>query len=221
MSDTQLKLREPEQVNWDSYNTSGSNYQAPPDAVGVDGKPIVYEGVVQGFSEKENQFAVDAEGNSYLNLQLDPIVIAGPVAEGYTIRFTEASVKPFEKNGKPIAGNPNKLANVLRSAGAQARPQTNDQYKASVKQLVDTKRKIRFTVDWEARNKETGEKISGYTNFPPDPANPGKRLAVLKKGQPYTVTLKDGSTEDRIVQANVLFANAKVKWFQDPNRGGK
>lgn len=221
MDNTQLNLREPEQVNWENYNTSGSNYQAPPDVLDEGGRTITFYGVVEGAEERANQYAVDAEGNGYLNFLLDPVRITSDLGSGYVIRFTEASVKPFEKAGKPIAGNPNKLANFLRAAGTQAKPQTNDQYRASVKQVIDQKRKFGFTLDWVARGRETGEKISGYTNFPLDPAT-GKRKAILKKGDIYTVSNRAGEIiETKTVEAEVLFANATLKYFQDPNRGTK
>ena len=63
---------------------------------------------------------------------LDPIRITDATYAGKEIRFTRASVKPFKRNGEPMKGNPSKLGNFLRSAGLQAKPQTNSEWRAAV-----------------------------------------------------------------------------------------
>jgi hypothetical protein len=216
MSDTaQTNLREPNQTDWDNYNSGGSNYMPPPPAQDAAGKPIVYQGQIASMKEQPNKFAVDAEGNSYLNFSFDPIkLVNSGQYNGYELRFTEASVKPFEKDGKPVKGNPSKLANLLRSAGLQVKPQTNADWRRAVEGAKA--RPISFTVDWSAYNKDTGEQIKGYLSFPEDPERPGMRKSILKKGDVITERDAKGNvTGVRKVESEVLFANARVRYFVD------
>lgn len=214
MSDTaQMNLREPEQVDWDNYN-SGSKFAPPPPALDANGKPIVYYGVVGEAKE-------DEPDRGFLSFLLDPIKIvrSGNGADGYSIRFTRASVRPFTKKDAsgeevPVKGNPNKLANFLRAVGLQVKPQTNSDYRAAVK--AASGRTFPFTIDWEAYNKDTGERVKGYLSFPEDPERPGQRKAILKAGD--VVTERDNKgviTGTRTVQSEVLFANARLRYFQD------
>lgn len=211
---SQTNLREPNQTDWDNYN-SGSKYIAPPPALGADGRPITYYGIAEKAEEKANQYAVDSEGNAYLNFQLDPVkIVRSGGHDGYVLRFTEASVKPFEKGGAPIKGNPNKLANFLRAAGLQARPQTNNEYRASVRAAIG--KPFGFTIDWVAKNKETGEEVKGYSNFPDDPERPGMKKSILKAGDVVTERDAKGNvTGTRTITSEVLFANARLRFFQD------
>lgn len=215
MSDIgQMNLKEPEPVNWEEYN-SGSRFQAPPPALGPDGKPITYYGVVADAKE-------DTPDEGYLNYILDPIkIVQAGTDNGYTLRFTRASVKPFTKkgpDGEPIAikGNPNKLANLLRAAGLAVKPQTNADYRAAVKAVVAAKKPVMFTIDWEAYNKDTGERVKGYLAFPDDPQRPGQKKAVLKAGDVINeVDSKGNIIGTKTVTSEVLFANARLRYFQD------
>jgi hypothetical protein len=210
---SQTNLREPQQTDWDNY--SGSKWAPPPPAKDASGKAIVYYGRIQSLEERPNQFAVDAEGDAYLNFLFDPIrLVKSGVYDGVEVRFTEASVKPFEKDGKPMKGNPSKLGNVLRSAGLQVKPQTNADWRNAVKAVQQ--RDLAFTIDWEAKNRETGEKIKGYLSFPEDPERPGVRKAVLKKGDVYTERDQKGNVlGTKVVESEVLFANPRIHYFVD------
>jgi hypothetical protein len=211
----QMNLREPDKTDWDNYN-AGSKFMAPPPALDEAGNMIVYTGVIEGIKEEANQYAVDKEGNAYLNYTFDPIRLVGAgVYDGYTIRFTSASLKPFEKNGEPIKGNPSKLGNALRSAGMTSKPQTNAEWRAAVNQLKG--KKVMFTIDWEAKNKEAGEVVKGFLAFPTDPDRPGTRKAILKAGD--TVTERDNKGNvlgHQTISSEVMFANARLKFFKDP-----
>ena len=200
-----LGLKEPSQIDWDNYNP-GSKYQAPPPALGGDGKAITYTGQLPTAITQEQD---DAGYRRYL---LDPIKLVknGNGVDGYTIRFTRASVKPFEKNGK--VQNASSVGNVLRSAGVNSKPQRTAEYDAAMNAVKG--RVITFTVDWEARNKDTGETVRGYANFPDDPDRPGHKKAILKAGDVYKT--KEGET--KTVESEVLFANARVRYFVDPSR---
>lgn len=174
----QTKLREPEQVDWDNYNSGGGTYTPPPPALDAAGRSITYYGKITAAEKRANAYQVDDEGNAYLNFALDGLKITGPTNAGYELRFTEASTKPFTKpdgsGGRaPIKGNPNALANYLRACGLQAKPQTNDQYEAAVRAAAP--KTFGFTLDWFAKSKDTGEQIKGYASFPDDPERPGRR----------------------------------------------
>lgn len=217
----QVKLAEPAQVDWDNYG-KGSSYIAPPPALDGSGKYIPYFAIVEKATEKASEYAKDEAGEYLLNYALDPFKIVSPEAAGYLLKFVEVSTKPFTKAGAdgkrvPIKGNPNSLANYLRACGATVRPQTNDQYRTAVKQAVG--RRFLFVGDWEARNRDTGEVIKGFLNFPDDPERPGQKKAILKAGDFYQVRDANGSvTDTRKVEAEVMFANFKFKFFQDPSR---
>lgn len=203
----QTNLKEPVQVDWDALGKSG--YTPPPPALGPDGKSITYYGVVETATPTDSD-------EDYLNFLLDPIKIvrSGQGADGVTLRFTRASTKPFMKNGQALRGNPNKLANFLRAVGVQARPQTNADYTAAVKAAVG--KPFGFTLDWEAYNKDTGEKVKGFSNFPDDPERPGLKKSILKAGD--VVTERDAAgnvTGTREIKSEVLFANPRLRYFQD------
>ena len=207
MNTSGIGLNEPNQIDWDNYNP-GSKYQAPPEAVGVDGKSIIYTGQLPTDIVPE----VDSKTN-FRTYLLDPIKLVknGQGPDGYTIRFTRASVKPFERNGKVQNASP--IGNLLRSAGVTAKPQRTVEYDAAVNAVKG--RVVSFTIDWEARDKDSGEQVRGYTNFPDDPDRPGRKKAILKQGDTYKT--KEGET--KTVTSEVLFANARVRYFVDTNRG--
>ncbi len=198
-----LNAREPEQMDWDKYNP-GSNYKAPPPVQGPDGKAIRYFGEVAG------DISVETDDNGFLRWLLDPIKIvrSGNGADGYLLRFTRISTKKFEKNGKKVEAS--SVGNYLKACQIQQKPQKNADYHAAVMSTAKGKKIFPFTIEWEARNKETGEEVKGYTKFPLDPERPGQRKSILKRGDMLT----DGTQ----VQSEVLFANARLRYFIDPTR---
>ena len=208
----QQGLREPEQTDWDSAY-SGSKYQAPPPAVGPDGRSIVYYGTVDSVKASDPD-------DGYLNYEIDLKIVRSGSHDGSRIR-TWASTRPFmrrdKQTGELVAqrGNPNKLGSFLRAAGLQAKPQTNDQYAASVRSVNG--KAIPFTIDWVAKNKETGEVVRGFLNFPEDPERPGQRKSILKAGDVVTERDREGNiTGTKTIASEVLFANAQLRYFQDP-----
>lgn len=206
----QTSLKEPERLDWDTA-FSGSKYQAPPPAMGPDGKPIVYYGSVAESKQSEAD-------QGYLNYQIDLKFVRAGEYDGRQIR-TWASTRPFMKKNasgelEPIKGNPNALAKFLRGAGLQAKPQSNSEYVASVKAVNG--KAIPFTIDWEAKNKDTGEVVRGYLNFPEDPERPGQRKSILKAGDVVTERDNKGTIiGTRTVTSEVLFANPRLRYFQD------
>lgn len=218
MTDTaQLNLREPAQVDWDNYNAGGSTYTPPPPVLDASGKPITYFGVAEIKAD-----GGDREG--YLTFLLDPIkIVKSGSADGYTLRFTRASVAPFTKKDPntgervPIKGNPNAVGNFLRACGLTVKPQTNSEYTAAMSRAAG--KVFPFTIEWEAYNKDTGERVKGYKAFPEDPERPGQRKSILKQGDFYNVLDNKGNVlEVKQVESEVLFANARLRFFQDPSR---
>lgn len=203
-----VNLREPEQMNWDNYNPA-SKYVPPPPCKGVDGKNLVYTAQVPTAIEQE----VTDEGlRQYL---LDPLTIKGNGVDNYQIRFYRVNVKKFERNGKPIDAS--SAGNLIRACGIIAKPQKNSEYDAT---LNATKGKVfQCVLDWTAFNKDTGDDIKGYDNFPDDPERPGFKKSILKAGDTYTVRDRKGNVIDtKTVQAEVLFANARIRYTIDPLR---
>lgn len=211
MADTAgLAYTEPDKMDWDNYNP-GSRYTPPPQCgvVGEDGKfhPTTFFGQLPQ--------TITAEVNQTTNLRqylIDPIkLVRSGSSDGYEIRFTRAGVNKFKnKKGEPI--NASMVGNLLRSVGVTAKPQRTAEYDAAMN-LIRGK-VAAFTLDWTARNKETGETVEGYANFPDDPERPGQKKAILKAGDTYRT--KDGTTDT--VKSEVLFANARIRYFVDPNR---
>lgn len=210
-------LKEAEQMDWDNYNP-GSKYVRPPvpilNETTADGRPRLrtFYGQVGGVKVDEKP---DREGfRQYL---IDPIKVtkSGADADGYEIRFSRASIRKFrnQKTGEPI--NASMVGNILKGAAVTAKPQRNADYDAAMNLVKG--RIVPFTADWSAYDKETGESVDGYTNFPDDPERPGQKLAILKAGDTYLD--KDGAKQT--VKAEVMFANLRVKFFLDPNKGRK
>lgn len=216
----QVGLKDAPVVDWENYN-KGSNYLPPPVPIKADGKAVIFFGVATATETDPD--------DGYLQFLLDPIKIVktdnGAITGQNEVRFVRASVKPYMKADKdgnkvPKKGNPNKLADYLRGCGLQAKPQQNSEYRAAVRACSG--KLAGFVGDWEAYSKETGESIRGYLNFPDDPERPGQKKSILKAGDFYTVSDNKGNViETKQVQAEVLFANLRLRYFVDPSRVGK
>jgi hypothetical protein len=208
---SQQNLKNPEQVDWDSLGKT-SKYQAPPPALGPDGKPITYHG-------KLTEIKLADPDQGFLQYMLTFKLLRSGPYDGLVLR-TWVSTRPFMRKNKdtgelePIKGNPNSFAKMLKAAGLQAKPQTNDQYEASIKQVLN--KDLSFTTDWTAKNKDNGEVVQGYKSFPEDPLNPGSRKSILRAGDTYSVYDREGNLiETKTVTSEILFANSRIQYFQD------
>ena len=209
MSVAQTNLKEPEQLDWDTA-FSGSTFEAPPPALGPDNKPIEYQAQVVKVEETEPD-------QGYLNYVVD-LKLTG-VNYGRNLKAW-VSTRPFMKRVdgelQPVKGNPNALGKFLRGAGLQGKPQTNDQYREAMKRIGASTR-VKVIGDWEARAKDGSETIRGYLAFPPDERAPGQRKAILRRGDTYQEVDNQGNIlGTKTVESEVLFANFRVKRFQDP-----
>lgn len=204
----QLNLKEPERMDWDNYH-EGSTWMRPPVPVGPDGKFLTYTGQVKGVD-------FDATDEGELVILADPIVLVqnNSDVDGYEIRFTRASTRKFQKNGKPLDAS--MAGNLLRSAGVQAKPQRNAEYIAAAKAIVG--RKLTFSLDWRAYDEDTQERIVGYENFPDDPERPGQKKVIMNAGDMVQLTDNRGNPDGppKPLTADVLFANARVRFFNTP-----
>lgn len=209
----QLGLKEPEQVDWDNYNP-GSKYTAPPEPADPAGNLVTFQGQLPSTIVPEV-----SEKSGYRTFLLDPIKIvkSGAGADGYEIRFARVSVEKFKSADGTKVYNASSAGNLIKSAGSAAKPQKTFEYDSVLKQLQG--KVVSFTLDWEAKNKETGEQIRGYRAFPVD-AVTGIRQAVLHAGDSYNVldAKRNLTGQTAIVKSEVLFANGRVNRFVDPNK---
>lgn len=208
----QQNLKQPEQTDWNTAYSNASKYQAPPPSIGADGKPIVYYGTIKEFAPADPD-------QGYLNFTADFILTRSGPFDGTRIR-TWASTRPFQKRNKDtgeleaVKGNPNSLGKLLKAAGLQVTPQTNDEYVLATRQING--KVFGFTTDWKAKNKDTGEVIVGYNSFPDDPERPGMKKSILRAGDVYNETDSKGNViGQKVVQSEILFANPQLKYFQD------
>lgn len=195
------------EVDWDNFNPP-SKYTAPPPALGPDGRSIVYD------AKLPKAFEVGEDKEGFLEFMFDPIVLVG---SGYQLRFNRASVALF-KNAKGKEMNVNRAGTLLRSAQVQAKPRTEAEYKAAM-EAAAKRGSIKVTIDWYARNKDTGEVVQGYAAFPDDPERPGQKKAVLRRGDTYSVVDRKGNViETKTVESEILFANGQIRSYIDPTR---
>lgn len=200
MSAATTNLKEPDQLDWDKAHKS-SSWTPPPPAKDANGTYIVYTAVLPRDLGAETRRGMTNEG--YRKFEFGPLTLelgAGRTAE---IRFFSQSLKQFmKKDGTPM--NMNGVAKVLRAAGFTGKPQRNTEYERAVGSISG--RKIQVTIEWEARDRDSGEEVRGYDLFPDDPERPGQKKAILRKGD----KLADGTE----VRSEVLFANPRVRFVE-------
>jgi len=208
MTDTSgLNLREPEQMDWDQHD-KGTSYMAPPPALDADGNPIIYQAQLPTDMASPARLAVNRNG--FREFRCGPLKLAknGPGVDGYEIRFFDVSVEKYKSRTTGEAIELSSASKLLRGAGIKAKPQKNAEWEQAIK--LTAGKLVPVVIDWRAKNRDTGEEIRGYENFPLDPERPGRRKAILKAGD----ILPNGET----VRSEVLFANAVVRYVVDPTR---
>ncbi len=194
------QLREPEKIDWDNHNPQ-SSWTPPPPAKGADGQYIVYTAKLPRDLGRAEKMGVTDEG--YRSFEFGPIQLVLPGGKTAEIRFLTQSVRKYKKKDGTeleVSG----VSKILRGAGFAGKPQTNTEYEAAVRSIAG--RNIQVTIEWKARNKDTGEEVKGYDSFPLDDERPGQRKAILRKGD----KLADGT----IVTSEVLFANPVVRYVE-------
>lgn len=212
MSDmSQTNLREPDKTDWDNFNP-GSKWVAPPEpyetnADGTLGKARVF--TVQLPKDLNNPERRGTTGEGYRKFEIGPLTLVknGNGADGQQVRYHTVSVKHFTNTKTGESKNVSSAGLLIRAAGINTKPQTNAEYEQAVGQASG--RLVNMTMDWRARDKDTGETVEGFVKFPIDPTT-GRRKAILKRG--------DQLTDGTVVKAEVLFANLVGKFIQDPTK---
>jgi hypothetical protein len=96
-----------------------------------------------------------------LSVAIDPKIV-GPTSEGYTIRYTKVSAKPFKRGGVTVS----QLGDYLRATGFRGRL-TDEQAQADA--VESTSNAVyQADLDWRAYNKDTGFSVEGMERFPSD-----------------------------------------------------
>jgi hypothetical protein len=105
------------------------------------------------------QAAFGATQAGYLSAQIDPTV-KGPKHEGYTVRFTKVSAKPFKRDGVTVS----QAGDYLRACGYQGTLKTPQDVANAIATTAGTT--YRAMLDWRAYNKRTGFSLEGMHRFP-------------------------------------------------------
>lgn len=96
-----------------------------------------------------------------LSVQIDPTII-GPTNEGFTIKYTKVSAKPFQRDGKYVS----QVGDYLRSCGFKGtikdEQEIGDAVEATAGAVYEAK------IDWRAYSK-SGFSLQGMERFPKNP----------------------------------------------------
>ena len=128
----------------------------------------------------------------YLSAQIDPTIVGG-LFDGYTIRFTKVSAKPFKRGGVTVSY----LGDYLRATGRRQNISGDPQEQADA---VEGTANLTYDVyvDWKIFEKGTGFVVEGMDRFPSD--GNGGRLPFMK-----SPTTKDPVTgEPKMLRANLV-----------------
>lgn len=151
--------------------------------------------VLQTTSQFTDESFQPNKARTALTAQIDPTIV-GPTNEGYTLRFTRISAKPYVRNGKSTS----QLAEYLKACGQVGSVPADPQGQAD---LVEQTASATFEaqLDWEAYEKSTGRQLSGMKNFPKN--DDGEPV-------PYFYSEVD---KDEFGQPKRVYANLRIKDF--------
>jgi len=139
--------------------------------------------------------AFGATAQNYLKAQVDPTIV-GPTNEGYTIRFTRLSAKPWERDGVIMS----QISQYLQACGFKgACPGDPSGLVDAIRQTAGTTYKVYG--DWRAYNKRTGQEIKGMKNFP-----------LLPNGE-HQAWVDDEEDLDEQGRPKRIWANFEVRRF--------
>lgn len=197
-----MNLKEPNQTDWDAVS-KGTTYTPPPPAQDATGKFIPYIATLPQSAGSINPDQPTTD-EGYRRYEHGPLKLQ----DGTEIRFYSTTLKPFinKKTGEPNGKNSTAL--LLKGAGVTAKPQSTTQYDEAIKLVRG--RKVPVTINWRAKDKDSGFTVDEFSLFPFDPDRPGQRKSILKNG--------DMLTDGRVVPCEVLFANAQIRFIEDPTR---
>ena len=93
--------------------------------------------------------------------QVDPKIL-GPTNEGYVIRFTKVSGKPFKRGGVTVS----QVGDYLRACGYRVKISDEQQMADAIEQTAN--RTYEVDLEWRAYNKNTKFVLEGMDKFPSD-----------------------------------------------------
>lgn len=129
----------------------------------------------------------------FLSAQIDPTIV-GPTNEGFTLKFTKVSAKPFKRGGQSVS----QMGDYLRATGMREVIEGDPQAQADAVEQTASK-VYQVDIDWRAYCKEDGLQVEGMEKFPSD--GQGGYLPFITHP-----TLKNADTGEPVV----LRANASV-----------
>ena len=135
--------------------------------------------------------AFGATRAGFLKVSVDPQIV-GPTNEGYTLRFTSVSSKPFKRSGMSVS----QLGDYLKATGLTSTIAGDPQSQANAVERT-ANATYQVDIDWRAYNKNTGFQVEGMEHFPSD-GNGGH--------QPWTVDPNDFETDE----SGVVVKDAKT-----------
>lgn len=192
-------LKEPSPIDWENHNPQ-SRYTPPPPAKDASGAYIPYSAKLPANMRDPKRLGVTDEG--LRSFELGPLTIDIGGGKKAEIRFYTVNVRKFKNSKTGEEMNVSSASKALRSAGFAGKPNSNRDYDAAFASIGG--KNLTVTIEWRAKNRDTGEEIDGYDNFPDDPQRPGFKNPVVRRGE----TLPDG----RVVESEILFANARVRY---------
>ena len=140
-------------------------------------------------------FPTEAFGKTqanFLSVQIDPKIVSNG-HDGYTLRYTIISAKPFKRSGVTVS----QVGDYLRAVGVRGKVGSDP---ASIVEAVEqtANQLYEVDIDWRAFHKGTGFTVKGMTNFPSD-GNGGRLPYVLHP------TEKDPTSGEPVkVRANLV-----------------
>lgn len=168
---------DPIEGDYEDGGGSGKSYAPPPEGRYFGQAPIITDA----------NFGTTREGK--LKVTLDPITVVNPGGEGdgYEVRFTQLSAKPYAVTYRKGS----QAIDFIRACGINANPQSLDELKNYLKMCSG--KTFQFALQWEAYNKDTQTSTKGMDNFP-----------LLEDGKRQTFIL-DGDKKK-------VYANGKVRY---------
>ncbi len=109
-----------------------------------------------------DSISFDRTDDGYLVAQIDPVIVGGPY-DGYVVRFTRISTKPFQRGGMSAS----RVGDYLRAVGRRGKLPSDQ---LAIGQVIASTAGETFTadLDWEAYERASGFRLTGMSNFPPD-----------------------------------------------------
>jgi hypothetical protein len=155
--------------------------------------PAKGEYVLQAPSEFPDA-AFGSTKAGYLSAQIDPTIV-GPAHEGFTVRFTKVSAKPFKRDGVTVS----QAGDYLRACGYSGKLANVQDVADAIESTAGTTYKA--VLDWRAYNPRTGFSLEGMERFPK--AGDGK----------YQSWVEDPTEKDENGNPVRIRANVNIKRF--------